>query len=276
MKLVSSLVLATACHFASSAVAAIVISTPGASVLNTFDTLPAATEFSTLAALDSGIGQAGVTTAAGLDAAINANTNVSAANLTSPLISTATWAPTQNSSGRYNTGANTGAGTTGFLQTRATGSAYVVIMATLLNSTGSNIISLDIAYNYFTGITMTADEDIDGLRAYYSLSGASGTWVNITALSSDSTVTTGSISAPEALTTTLDLSATPWTNGSNFYILWADDNGPPVADAQGAANERSYHIDNLSFTAQVPEPTTHLAALALLGLCLQRRHRSVR
>lgn len=260
--------------------AAIVLSTLGTPVVNTFDTLPAATEFSTLAALDSAGGAGAATSAAALDLAINANASVSATALITQLGSSPTWPTSQANLGRYNSGANVGAGFTGggFLQFRPTGTAYAVTMATLLNSTGSPILELSISYTYFTGDVMNADEDVDGLRAYYSASGNAGSWINIPNLSADTTVTTGTVLAPQLLSAKLNLGGTPWANGTPLYILWADDNSALPADAGGAAavaaNERSYHIDNLSLTGtSVPEPGALTLLVPMLGILMLSRKR---
>lgn len=266
--------------WAPSAPAAIVLATLGTPVVETFDTLPAASEFSTLAALDSAGGAGAATSAAALDLAINANANVSAATLITQLGSSATWPTSQANLGRYNSGVNVGGGYNGggFLQFRPTGTAYAVTMATLLNSTGGPILELSISYNYFAGAVMTGDEDVDGLRAYYSASGNAGSWVNIPNLSADTTVTTGTVAAPELLAASLNLSGTPWADGTPLYLLWADDNSALPADAGGTAavagNERSYHIDNLSLTGSaVPEPGALTLLVPMLGFLILSRKR---
>ena len=69
-----------------------------------------------------------------------------------------------------------------YLQTRPTGVKMAVLMATLVNSTGTNANAIDLKYD-FTNATTVAEE-IRGHRVYYSLSGAAGTWENIPALNS--------------------------------------------------------------------------------------------
>jgi hypothetical protein len=274
MKITLPLFLVCGAVLSTSANAAYLIPALNAPIIHDFSSRPGLTEVSTAGELDSA-GSAGLVIAAGgLDSAINLNANVSASGLTTQLGSTDTYPGTQANLGRWNSGLNTGTANGGFLQFRPTGAAYVVSMVTVTNVSGLDIRNFQISYDYLASTASTADEEIDGLRAYYSLSGTAGSWITLTALSSDSVVTTGTIASPEKLSMTLDLSATPWATGKNFYLLWADDNGTPVGSASNPENERSYGIDNLVFVGSaVPEPSACSALFLSLGGMLLRRNR---
>ena len=78
--------------------------------------------------------------------------------------------------------------------------------------------------------TLQVAEEVDGQRAYYSLSGAAGSWTLIPSLT---TATSGRVTA------TLNLS---WPSAASLYILWADDNGSGTPDTP-------FQIDNFSAIA---------------------------
>ncbi len=117
-----------------------------------------------------------------------------------------------------------------YLQTRPTAVQMAVLMATLVNNTGTNANAIDINYNFTRATTVT--EEIRGHRVYYSFSGAAGTWQNIPALNSRPV---GRVSATVAL-------SSPWNAGAGIYLLWADDNGSGYPDD---ANQ----IDNIFIAA---------------------------
>lgn len=279
MSIIPCLSTAAACAVIVAATpcgAAVALTTQGVPVVNTFDTRPSIFDFSTSSFLDS-IGGAGLATSPEeLDEVINDNPAVDAFVIFTELPSTDSWPATQNAAGRYNTGLNTGAPNGGFLQFRPTSSAYVLTKMTLANDTGSAIRAVTISYDYFVATPgSSANEEINGLRAYYSLIGSSGTWINIPALSATTAVTTGTILAPEKVSVTLDLSDTPWETFLGLHVIWVDDNGSPSADGQTAAHERGYAIDNLSFTGYaIPEPgAASILVLSLAGMLTRRTRR---
>jgi len=187
-----------------------------------FPGIPAVADWSTLSVAGTAPGDA-----AALDSAVNAATDSFAVNGT--VGSSATNPPSTNGIARYNT-------TLGLLQTRPTGNAYTLLMATLVNNTGGDLNSVKIAYDYSKASAGNTDpEVIKGLRAYFSVTGAPGSWTMIPELSMD---TTGTPAAPEAKSVQLNLPAA-LSAGSTMYVLWADQNSAANEDA-------SYHIDNFA------------------------------
>src|SRR5207249_5244091 len=103
-----------------------------------------------------------------------------------------------------------------FLQTRPTSVRYTFLMCTLVNNIGVNASGVTISYD-FAKVAVAA-EDIEGHRAFYSLTGAAGSWILIPEFTS---------ATPGRLTATLNVN---WTSGGTLYVLWADDNGTPSPD----------------------------------------------
>ncbi len=188
-------------------------------VPDSFPGVPAVADWSTLSVAGTAPADA-----AALDAAVIAGTDGLAVN--GVLGSSTTVPPSTNGIARYNS-------TQGFLQTRPTGNAYTLLMATLVNNTGGDLNSIKIAYDYSKD-TDTASEVIKGHRVYYSTTGTTGSWILIPELSVD---TTGTAAAPQAISTQIALTS-PLANGGTIYLLWADQN------SSGA--DASYHIDNFA------------------------------
>jgi hypothetical protein len=122
------------------------------------------------------------------------------------------------------------------VQTRPTGNDYLLLMARLRNDTGSNIISLNVSYDYGVDPAAAPVEQIVGHRAFYSLSGLPNTWQPLPTFSG--VASAGSLAATIPVV---------WGSTSNFYLLWADDN------ADGGT-EGVFTIDNFQVTA-VPATT---------------------
>jgi hypothetical protein len=118
-----------------------------------------------------------------------------------------------------------------YIMTRPTGPGYSVLLGTFQNNSGSAQPQIVVTYNV-TSVS-NATEEIPGHGVYYSLSGAAGSWIRIPGISGDGT--TGIKSA------TVDLSATPWANGSLLYLFFADDNAQISPDT-------GYRIDDFSLT----------------------------
>ena len=108
--------------------------------------------------------------------------------------------------------------TNGYVQTRPTGNAYTLLKATLLNATGTNATSIRV--NYLFSQPVVATEAVNGLVAFYSLTGEANSWTLIPQLSTNN---------PGTLTADVTLTA-PWNDGSILYLLWVDDNGAPSPD----------------------------------------------
>jgi hypothetical protein len=117
-----------------------------------------------------------------------------------------------------------------YLQTRPTGVKMGVLMATLVNDTGTNADVINLNYDFT--VASNVSEEVPGHRVYYSLTGAANTWQNIAALSSPPA---GRVSAKVVLSPT-------WDAGAKLYLLWADDNGSGSPDD---ANQ----IDNFFISA---------------------------
>jgi hypothetical protein len=115
-----------------------------------------------------------------------------------------------------------------YLQTRATGNGATLLMCTLVNNLGGNAAAATIRYDYARVAPVA--EEVEGHRAYYSLSGTEGSWTPIPAFSSAN---------PGPLSATINVA---WPSGGNLYVAWADDNG-------GASPDTAYQIDNFSVTA---------------------------
>src|ERR1051326_4240142 len=212
------LLLAIALAFIATRADAALSGAPSGSGTLTFDSFPAATEWSTLSAAGAGTTVGSV---AAMDIAVQ---TLSESSVNGALgISTAV-PPVNNAIAQWNT-------TALYLQTRPTGNSHTVLKATLQNNTGQNVANLLVSYDFGNPTSTPAAEDpgLNGLRAYYSLSGLSNTWTLIPELTT---------ATPGPLTVSLNLGT--WTNGAALYFLWVDDNGSPGTDG-------SFTLDNVSF-----------------------------
>jgi len=190
-------------------------SVTGSGYSASFPAQPPAADWATLS---TGSSAGTITTAAGMDSAVQAIaassiTTQTAADPGNPpaILGTAVW----SSSGFY-------------LQTRPTGNDATLLLCTLVNNLGVAASGLTISYD-FTKVDQ-AVEEIPGQRAYYSLTGAAGSWTVIPEFSSAS---------PGRLTANLNIS---WPNGGTLYLLWCDDNDSPSPDT-------ACQMDNFAVTA---------------------------
>ena len=179
---------------------------------NSFGAQPPASDWSTFS-IGTGSGDYG--TAATLDAAA---TSVNAGSIISLAGSDPGDPPAFN-------GLATWSSTGLYLQTRPTGNGATLLMCTLLNNLGGDAIAANISYDLARSAPVV--EEVDGHRAYYSLSGAPGSWTVIPEFSTN---------VAGRLTANLNLT---WPNGASLYLLWADDNGSGTPDTV-------YQIDNFS------------------------------
>lgn len=131
----------------------------------------------------------------------------------------------------------------GYVCTRPAGNRCTLLMVTLMNHTGTNATAARIEYDLAIKAAQT-EPDYPGLRAFYSLSGQSNSWVAIPELSSAAPVS-------GRLTAGLSLGA-PWMQGQALHVLWVDDN------ANIALAEPGYALDNVfvGVTAGVPDSTS--------------------
>ena len=106
-----------------------------------------------------------------------------------------------------------------YLQTRPGQGSATLLMATLVNQTGSDGTGARIGYTFQNRAT-TSLEQLVGHRVFYSLSGAPNSWNFISQLSH---TPSGTLVANPGF-------AAPWTNEGKLYLLWADDNGSSSPD----------------------------------------------
>jgi hypothetical protein len=211
--------MAVAVAILSSSYAAISVTPTGSAVLQ-FDTQPVVGDWSTV----SGAGTPDdIVDAAGLDAAVQTR---AAADVNQSLGSSGTVPPSANAIARRNTALQV-------LQSRPNGAAYILLMATLQNNTGGAVPFLNVSYNFGLEIAAgsVAAEEVAGLRGYYSLTGAAGSWQPVTAFHT---------STPGVVNASLNLGS--WANGANLYLLWADDDATAATTAPN--QEGAWTIDN--------------------------------
>ena len=192
-----------------------------------FSSLPAAADWSTRSITGT---TGGIATPAALDAAVQ---RLAASSITSQLAAVTGDPPASNRSATWSSARQA-------VQTRPTSIAATLLLCRLVNGLGIDAIGASIQYD-FNQLAVTP-EQVEGHRAYYSLTGATGTWVVIPEFSS---------ARPGRVTAHLNLT---WTNGTPLYLLWADDNGSPNAETVN-------RIDDVSVTA-VPAALVPAAILS--------------
>src|ERR1051325_494436 len=136
---------------------------------NDFSTVPPAADWAT--APISGAA-ANITTTVDLDAAVQATP---ASSVTAAVVSDATEPPAFNGSATW---ASTGL----YLQTRPTGVNATVLMCTLVNNLGAAAASVTVSYDFTKVTALAVAEEVDGQRAFYSLTGDAGSWTLIPSL----------------------------------------------------------------------------------------------
>ncbi len=208
-----------------STVAQIAVGTNGSS-METFGSIPPAVRWSTRSI--PGVAAA-PESETDLDAFINGATN--AANTVT--------AQSGNSSGDPPAAAATAQwSSSGYLITRPVGNAVTLLMASLTNASGLPLNSLRVKYDYTQKLnnSTVANEVIKGHRVYYNLSGTAGQWVPLGTFGNSFTT-----NIVQAIDFQINLSSIPWSAGAALYVLFADDNSNPGADAANA-------IDNFRVT----------------------------
>jgi hypothetical protein len=221
--------LAVSLVFTTNLRGAISVGLTGAGPL-TFDNYPAGADFLTAYFGGSGTSFAATGTVDGAVQTIAA----SAFLPTFTLVSTTNFPPPTYAYGFvYNSNA-----TGRFLYSRATTvsgtnanqSAAVLMLTTFQNNSGVGIQGLRLSFDTTTNNYVSGE--LPGLRVYYSLTGATGSWVNIPEFSG------------KEMNATLvaDLTfASAWPSGASMYLFWFDDNANSITDP-------SYTIDNLLVT----------------------------
>jgi autotransporter-associated beta strand protein len=201
----------------------ILVGNSGAGPL-TFDALPPVAEWSTFSVAG---GAGDVTTDGGIDSVMS---GINASSIIGELYS-------QANNTAY--GLAIWRSDTLKLYTRPTGNKITLLMATLMNVSGSTIDTL--AVSYTLGAENAATEQILGYRVYWSKTGAPGSWTTL----GDATLATAGSKSVES-----KLPGIAWANGQTLYVVWADDNGDNT--------EGRYSIDDVSFTKVAAPPTPTL------------------
>src|SRR5688572_30738929 len=195
-------VLSVAIGLINSSHGQISVTSSGAGPL-TFPARPTVLEgWSTIGVGDNA---ATITTVAQLQTAVQA---LNAANIVTRVGTSASDPSTANAIARFNEMRFR-------LQSKPTGVDFTVLMATLRNDTGLDVTSFDVSYLHAVDPAgaETPTAALNGWYAYYSTTGAPGSWQPISAF-------TG-INADGTLTATITFSS--WAPGQSLYIIWADD-----------------------------------------------------
>jgi hypothetical protein len=188
---------------------------------NDFSARPAATDFSTSGGVSGGSGD--ISSAADVNSLVQ---NLAASTITSQVTdSNQANPPTKLATAQWTSGGSA------YLVTRPTGNAASVLMATLVNNTGTNCNVLEFSYQLTVGVSVS--EEVPGQRLYYSFSTVSNSWTSLPAVSG--------INASRVVSASVPLNQV-WANGAKLYLLWVDDN---AADS----TESAYEIDNFFASA---------------------------
>jgi len=229
---------------------------PLAGTTQTFDSVPAVADFSTLAIPFGANNGAAIATVADMDSAIS---TLSAAAISSPLNVT-TGTPTTNALAAYNSDQK-------LITTDPTGNAGNALLVTLNNATGAAQSKFAVTYDLglVNANVNTAEEVTPGHRVYFSTTGAAGSFTPIGNFGYLGNATTPPLS-PQTQSFTFN-AAVP--NNGTFYLLLADDNGNANPDGINT-------IDNFKITpVGVPEPATlGLAAVGAVGFLARRRRQA--
>ncbi len=206
--------------------------------VQTFNTLPAVTEWSTKLI---GGGAGDITSAAAMDADLASNPLFDAVTINTVLPTATDFPVNQNNLGRWNNGSNPGFTSGGLLQTRPTGVRYSILMATLRNDSGGSLATLNLSYDLKQYNPRPVNESVAAQRVYVSLTGAVGSWRPVT-----SVPLFNNSSPDQTVTASVNLRAN-WAAGANLYVLFIDDNGP---GGTGDPQEGGYSIDNVAFSGR--------------------------
>jgi hypothetical protein len=176
--------------------------------------------------------------------------------------------------------ATTASSTDRSLGTSPSGNAMTLLQLSLTNTTGSSINDLFFGYdirrfttttdsNGYTASPFVNVEEFPGYSLWYSLDNGT-TWKNVTSLNPSLDGSTGpavpnSVGVTTVSPTDVTL-ASAWTAGSTLLVRWGDDN------AQSPSPDQLLGLDNVTITA-IPEPTSVLAGLGLVGFLAARHFR---
>jgi hypothetical protein len=201
---------------------------------NDFAARPVAADFSTSSGIAGDSGD--ITSAAAMDAFVQ---NVAASSITAQMTdSSAANPPAKLAAAQWTSGGSA------YLVTRPTGNAATVLLAKLVNNTGTNCNVLH--FNYQLTVGASVAEEVFGQCLYYSFSTASNTWTSLPTVSGLNV--TGLVSTNAPLNQM-------WNSGSTLYLLWVDDN---AADS----TESAYEIDNFFASAYYADIPLNVALTA--------------
>jgi hypothetical protein len=205
----------------TTALASLAISAGAASIgpdgySNDFSTRPAAADFSTSGGIAGGASD--ITTVAHMDGYVQ---NLAAGSITTQLTDASPGNPPAKLAAAQWT-----SGGSAYVATRPTGNAATVLLAALVNNTGTNCNVLHLNYQLTVGASLS--EDVPGQRLYYSLSGTLNSWTSLPLISG--------LNSSQLVSTNAVLNQN-WENGTSLYLLWVDDNASD-------STESAYGIDN--------------------------------
>ncbi len=229
-----------ACSLAIGLTTLLVVPGAGAALVgpagytNAFTTRPVAADFATSIAIAGA--STDISTPAELDAAVQ---GVAPSSITTQV----TDASPNNPPAKLAAAQWTSAGSA-YLVTRPTGNAATLLMARLVNNTGTNCNVLQFKYQLTVGANLT--EQVPGQRLYYTTSAAANSWTPLPAVSG--------LNASAPVSTNVLLNQV-WTNQATLYLLWADDNSTD-------STESAYEIDDFFASAYYTNPPLTIAVTA--------------
>jgi hypothetical protein len=159
--------------------------------------------------------------------------------ITTRVGSSGTWPPTVDANVRWNSSEQV-------LQTRPSGNATAVLLATLENATGQVVNDLFVYYDFGSWM-LQENEHVYGHRTFYSLDGTANSWVLIPEFSNHVRTTQAGATRLSA-----QFALPDWQPGAPLYILWADDNGPGGSENSGTGREGAYTINNFGVSLTPP------------------------
>ncbi|MCX6878179.1 MAG: hypothetical protein NTW21_30865, partial [Verrucomicrobia bacterium] len=197
---------------------------PTGTATETFDAVPAASEWASVV-LPNGGGSGQATSPATLDTFINTLaasgiTTTLGSRTTDPAGSTTTLGQWQSTALR--------------LTSRAGTSPATVFKATLQNDSGSDLHEFNLSFTLYGSAAANEDPGLAGYAVYYSLTGSAGDWHRSGVYGTLGAVTANNVALNSA-----------WVSGTTLYVLWADDNGVPGGDGW-------WGFDDVSFTKSSP------------------------